>query len=134
MGVHACGLQPGAVGELAEDEERAGSGECAAAGVEEELGAVAAIEVRAAEREVAADGLGGRTSERNESLLIALPEHADDPFVEGDAGLLEADCLGDAKAGTVEKLDEGTVAECPRRRPRGGVDEPLRLSGRERAR
>jgi hypothetical protein len=122
-------LEPGAVRELAQDEERPGSRERAAAGVQEELWAVTAVEVRAAEREVAAHGLGGWTAEGNEPLLAALAQHAHDSFVESDATLLEADRLGDAQARSVEKLDEGTVTEGPRRRPRGSVDEPLRLSG-----
>jgi hypothetical protein len=108
------GLEPGAVGELAQNEERAGSRERAAACVQEELWAVTAVEVWATEREVAAHGLGGRTPEGNEPLLAPLAEHADDSFIESDATLLEADRLGDAQASSVQKLDEGTVTEGPR--------------------
>jgi hypothetical protein len=123
------GLEPRPVGELAQNEERPGSRERAAAGVQEELGAVAAVEVRAAEREVTTHGLGGQAPEGNEPLLAPLAEHADDSLVEGDAALLEPDCLGHAQARPVEKLDERAVAKRAGRRPRGGVDEPLRLSG-----
>jgi hypothetical protein len=129
MGMDTPGLQPCAIGELAQDEERTGSGERAAAGVQEELGAIATVEVRAAESEVPADGLGGRTPEGYQALLAALAEHANDSVVESDAALLQADRLGDSQARSVEKLDEGTVAKSPRRRPRSGVDEALRLSG-----
>jgi hypothetical protein len=123
----APGLEPCPVGELAQDEERAGSGERAAASVQEELGAIAAVEMRAAEREVTAHGLGRRAPQGNEPLLAALAEHADDSLVEGDATLLEADCLGHAQACPVEQLDEGAVAKRARGRPRRRVDEPLRL-------
>jgi hypothetical protein len=70
-------LEPGAVGELAQDEERAGSRE-RRRGRSGELGPVAAIEVRTAEREIAAHGFRGRAAQRHEPLLPALAEHAND--------------------------------------------------------
>ena len=74
-----------------------------------------------AEREIAADGFGRRTPERDEALLAALAEDADDPLVEVDAALLEPDGLGDAQARAVQELDERPVAQrraasCPSRR------------------
>ena len=115
--VDATRLEPGAVGELAQDQECAGAGERAAAGVQEELGPVAAVEMRPAEREVAAHGLGGRPPERDEALLAALSEHAHDALLDRDAVLLEPDGLGHAEAGAVEELHERAIAQRARRRP-----------------
>lgn len=123
----ASGLEAGAVGELAQDEERAGSGQRAAAGVQEELGPVAAIEVRAAEREVATHGFSRGPTEWDEPLLRALPDHPDDALLQRDAVLLEADGLRHAQPGAVQQLDERTVAKRPRRRPCRCVDETFRL-------
>ena len=130
----ATGLEAGPFGELPQDEERAGAGQRAAACVQEEVGTVAAVEVWAAEREIAADGLGGRAAERNETLLAALSQHADDALLDRDAALLEPRGLRDAQPGSVEQLHERAVAERARRRADGGVDESLRLRRRECAR
>ena len=78
MGVHAARLEAGPLGEAAEDEERACARQRAATRVEEEVGAMTPVEVRAPEREVAARGLGRRPPERDESLLAALADHAHD--------------------------------------------------------
>ena len=129
MRVHAAGLEAGALCELAQDEECAGPRERASARVEEELGAVAAVEMRAAEREVAANGLGGRSSERYEPLLPALAEDANDALLERDARLFEPGRLRHAQPGAVEELDERAVAKRARGRPDGGVDESLGLGG-----
>jgi hypothetical protein len=134
MRVHAARLEARTLRELAQDEERAGPRERAAACVQEELGAVAAIEMRATEREVAANGLRSGPSERHEPLLPALAEDADDALLERDARLLEPGGLRDAQPGAVEELDERAVAKRARRRPHGGVDESLGLGRRERAR
>ena len=128
--MHPARLEAGAVCELAEDQEGAGTGESATAGVQEELRPVAAIEVRPAEGEVAAHGLGGRATQRNEALLAALAEHAHDAVLERDTVLLEADGLGDPEPGAVEELHEGSVAQPARRRSDGGVDETLGLGRR----
>ena len=82
--VHPAGLQTGAVGEPPEDEERARAGERAAARIEEQVGAVTPVEVRPADRQVAAQRLGGRPAERDEALLASLAEHADDASLEVD--------------------------------------------------
>ena len=132
--VDASGLEARALRELAEDQEGAGPRERAAARVQEEVWAIAAVEVGATEREVAANGLRGGPSQRHEPLLPALAENADDAFLEGDARLLEPGRLRHAQPGAVEELDECAVAKRARRRPDGGVDESLRLGWRERAR
>ena len=97
----------------------------AAARVQEELRAVAAVEVRPAAREVAAQRLGGVAADRDDALLAALADHADEPVVEVDAGPVEPDRLRDPEAGAVEQLDERLVAERARlraaRRPRSAA-------------
>ncbi len=125
----ALGLEPGLLREPAQDEECARAGERPAARVQEEVRAVAAVEVGAAEREVAANGLGGRAAERDEPLLSSLADDADDAVVEVDGALLEADRLGHAQPGSVQKLDERAVPERARRRAGRGVDQPLGLDG-----
>ena len=132
--VHATRLEARAIGELAQDEKRAGARERTTARVEEELGAIAAVEVGATEREVAAHGLGGGPTERDEPLLAALPEHAHDALLDGDARLLEPRGLRHAQPGAVQELDERPVAKPARRRPGGGVDQALGLGRRERPR
>ena len=126
--VNAVRVEPGFLGQLAQDQERARAGERAAAGVQEELGPVAAVEVRPAAREVAPQGLGGVPADGHDALLAALADHAHEPVVQVDARLVEADRLGDAQAGAVEQLDERLVAERARLRPGRGVDQPLRLA------
>lgn len=108
--VHASGLEAGSIRELAEDQERTGAGQRTATGIEEELGPVPAVEVRTAEREVSPHGLRGRPPERDQALLVSLAEDPDHSLVEGDATLLEPDRLGNAEAGSIEQLDERTVA------------------------
>ena len=106
----------------------------AAPRVQEHLGAVPPVEVRAAAREIATERLGGVAPDRNDAFLAALADHSNEAVLEVDAGALEADRLGDAEAGSVQQLDERLVAERPRLRPGGGVDQPLGLAGRERLR
>ena len=130
----ATRLEPGAVGQLAQDEEGAGAGERAAARIQEELRAVPPVEMRAAEREVAAHGFRGRSTERHEALLAALSDHADDALLDRDAALLEAGRLGHAQPGAVEQLHERAITKRAWRRPDRGVDESLGLGRRERTR
>ena len=134
VGVDAARLEACPIGQLAQDEKGTGAGERAAACVEEELRAVAAIEVRAAEREVPADGLGSGAPERYEALFATLAEHADDALLDCDAALLQACGLGDAKPRAVEELHERAIAECARHRAYRCVDQPFGLGRRERAR
>jgi hypothetical protein len=124
----ALRLEPGLLGEPAQDEECPRAGQRAATGVHEEIGPVAAVEVRTPEREVPAHGLGRGPAEGDETLLPALPDDPDDPGLEVDAALLEADRLGDTQTRPVQELDEGAVAEGSRRRSRGGVDQALDLA------
>jgi len=132
--VNALRLEPGFLGESPQDEKCAGAGQRAAARVQEELGPVAAVELGTAEREVAPNRLRCRPAERDESLLTALAEDADDPLLDVDPALLESDGLGDAQASAIHQLDERTVAEGARRRPDGCVDQALGLRGGQRPR
>ena len=121
----ALRLEAGLRREAPQDQERAGAGEAAAAGVQEQLGPVPPVEERPAAALVAADGLGGRPADRDDPLLAALADAADEPVLEVDAGALEPDRLADAQAGAVEELDERAVAEVARGRcrppPRSGA-------------
>ena len=127
-------LEPGLLGESAEDQERAGAGEPAALCVEEELRAMARVEERAAAREIPAQGRDRLASDRHDALLRALADAADEPRVEVDARLVQPDRLTHAEPGAVEELDQRAVAQRARCRPRRGFDEALRLAGRQRAR
>src|ERR671923_1526675 len=70
--VDAPRVETGLRRQALEHEEGAGAGEGASLGVEEELGATAAIEVRPAAGEVPAEGFGGLPPERDEALLVTL--------------------------------------------------------------
>ena len=80
-------------------------------GVQEQLGSVAPIEVRAAVSQVAAQRLGRVAPDRDDALLAALADASHDALLEVDAGVVEPDRLADAEAGAVEELDEGAVAQ-----------------------
>ena len=133
MRMDAAGLEAGAIRQLAQDEEGTGAGERTAARIQEELGAVAAVEVRTAEGEVAPHGFRGRPSERDEPLLSAFAEHADDALLDGDAALLQTGRFRDAKAGAVEQLHERAISERSRRRADGRFDQSFGLRGRQSA-
>src|SRR5438067_7125792 len=64
--------------EPAEDQEDAGAGERAAAGVQEELRAVTRVQKRAAAREVAPQRLDTRTTDRDYAFLVALADRTDE--------------------------------------------------------
>ena len=134
MGMHASRLETRSICKLSEDHERPGPCQRATARVQEELRPVSPVEMWAAKSQVPAHRLSRRPPERYQTLLVALPEHADDPFFESDATLLESDRLGHAQAGSVEKLHERTIAERSRARADGRVDEALGLGRRQRAR
>src|SRR3954470_23571777 len=102
MGVNALWLEPGLARELAQDEECAGARERAAAGVQEQLRAVALVEVGPAAPEVAAHGFDRRPPDRDDALLSALADDADEPAIEIDPCLLDAHSLGHAEPRPVE--------------------------------
>src|SRR5882762_1670557 len=104
MRVDALRLEAGGLRELAQDQEGAGPCERTALGVEEQLGPVAPVQVRAPACQVTAKCLGRFAADRDDPLLAALAGAADEPLVEVDAGFVEADGLADAEAGSVEEL------------------------------
>src|SRR3954454_13422348 len=91
--------------ELSENEERAGAGQRPALGVQEELGPVARVEIRAAAGEVAVQRVDGGAADRDDPLLRALAERADEPLLRVDARSVEPDRLADTEAGAVQQLD-----------------------------
>ncbi len=127
MGVDALRVEPRALGELAEDQEGSGPRQGAALRIEEELGPVAAIEVRPPAGEIAAQSLGRLASERHHAFLLALAERPHQAVVEVDASAVEADRLADAETGAVEQLDESPVAERARRDAGRRLDQPFDL-------
>src|SRR5918996_6034221 len=134
MGVDLRGVEPGLGCEAAKDEERARARERTPLGVQEELRPVTPVEVGAAAGEVAAEGLSSLRPQGDDSLLVPLPDAADEPALEVDAAPLEPDRLGDAQPGAVEELDEGAVAQRARRDPVGRVDQALDFGERKRPR
>ena len=128
------GSSPALSGKAAQDEEDTGAGERPAVRVQEQLLPVAAVEVRPTAREVAAEGFRCLPPDRHDPFLAALAEAADESVLEIDGLPVERDRLADAQPGAVEELTEGAVAEVARRRPGGGIEQPLDLRGRERAR
>ena len=127
--LEACFLR-----EPAQDEEGARSRQPSALRIQEELWAMAPVEKRAASAEIAAERVGGAATEGNDPLLPALADRAHEPFLEVDASALEADRLTHAEPRAVEELDKSAVAEIPRRRARGCLDQAFCFSGRKRAR
>src|SRR5437588_4464250 len=134
VGMDPLRLEPRASREPPQDEERARARERAALRVQEELGPVAPVEERTTAGEVAAQRLGRLAADRDDPLLVALAEAADEPVLEVDAAPLERHRLRDAQARAVEELGERAVAEVARLRAGGRLDEPLGLRRRERAR
>src|SRR5262249_39867401 len=127
-------LEPRLLGQAAEDQEGPGPRQRATLRIQEELGTVAPVEERPPAGEVAAERLDGRPADRDDPLLAALAGDAHEALVEVDAGLVEPDGLGDADAGSIEELDEGAVAQRPRRGAVGGSDQARGPAGGERAR
>src|SRR3954447_2735847 len=91
--VDAVRFEPGPLGDPAQDQERARAGQRPALGVQEQLRAMAPVEVGAAAGEVAAERLGGGATDRDDPLLVALADAADDSLVEVDPRPLEPDRL-----------------------------------------
>ncbi len=134
VGVNASRLEAGPLCQAAQDEKGAGTSERAAAGVQEELGSVPAVEMGPTEREVTPGGLGSRTTEWDETLLAALSVHPHDPLLDVHSVLLEAHGLRDPQARAIQELDERAVAEGARRGSGRCVDEPLGLCRRQSSR
>jgi hypothetical protein len=134
VGVDPLRLEPGFLRQSPENEESPGARERTTPHVEEEVRAVAAVEMRAAERQISANCLCGGSSEWHEPLFATLSEDANDSSFEVDRALLEPDGFRDTKPGAVEELDERAVAQSPRRRAGSGLDQTLGFGGRERAR
>ena len=132
VGMNATMFETRAVGELAQDEKRAGAGQGPAARVEKELRTVPPVEVRPTEREVPANRLRRGPAERDEPLFVALAEHANDALLEGDATLPQPDRLGNTQSGAVEKLDERAIAQAAGAGADRRIDEALGLGRRER--
>src|SRR2546430_8989858 len=74
----------------------------------------------------------GRASDRHHALLAALAEHAHQAIVEVEVPPVEADELADARAGGVQRLDDGAVAERPWRVADDGAEQRLDLVFGER--
>jgi hypothetical protein len=125
VGVHAARIEACLLGELAQDEERAGTREWPAAGIEKQLRAVTGVEERTSARQVAAQRLGGVPADRHRPLLAALADHSNEAIIEVDAGLLEPHRLRHPQACAVEQLGECLVAERSRLRAGGRVDQAL---------
>src|SRR5690349_82885 len=109
--VHALGLEARFLGEALEHQKGTGSRESAALRVQEELGPVAPVEVRATAREVPAESLGCGASERDDALLVSLSGGSNETPVEVHVGLAEPDRLADAQARPVEELGQGAVSK-----------------------
>ena len=121
-------------GELPQDEESAGTREGAALRVEEELRPVPPVEKRPAAGKVPAQRVDRLATDRNDALLVALADAADEPLIQVHGAALETDRLRHSQPGAVQQLDERAVAKTARSRPRGGLDQALGLARRERAR
>ena len=95
---------------------------------------MAAVEVGAAACEVAADRVGCGTADRDDALLAALAEAADEPLVEVDGAPVEPDGLAHPQPRAVQQLDERRVAKRARLGPGRGLDQSLSLARRQRPR
>src|SRR6476659_9648026 len=125
MRMNTSGVEPGRGGELAEDQEGAGTREPAALRVEEELRAVPHVQERASAAQVTPECLRGLPADRHDPLLRPLADAADDACVEVDARLLETNGFADPQPCAVQELDESAVSQRARRHSIGGFDEPL---------
>src|SRR5919204_1555125 len=107
MGMDAFRLEAGLLGQSLEDEESARTAERPALGVEEELRAVAPVEIGPPAGKVPAQGFGCAASDWHDTLLSAFARAANEPLVQVDAPSLEPDRLADTKPCAVQQLDEG---------------------------
>src|SRR5439155_5605964 len=88
VGVDARRVEAGLRGPPPEDEEGPGARERTSLGVEEELRAVAAVEVGPSAREVAAESLCRLPADRHDPLLVPLADTANEAVVERDAAFV----------------------------------------------
>ena len=95
MRVDPFRLEPGLLGQPAQDEEDPGASQASALGVEEEFRPVAAVEVGAPAREVAPQRIGRRPAQGTIRSFELLAGRSDEPLLEIDVGLAEADRLAD---------------------------------------
>src|SRR5215218_4069959 len=128
MRVDAAGLEAGPVGEAPEDEERSGSCQGPTLRVQEELGAVAAVEKRAATAQITTKCLGCAASKRHDPLLAAFSDRAHESLVQVDTAAIQSHGFAHTEARAIEQLDEGAVAKVTRLRARGCLDQALRLA------
>src|SRR6266545_6809128 len=84
VGVDPLGVESGLAGQLPEDQERTCAREGPSLSVQEEVGAMAAVEIRSPPGEVAAERFRRLTPQRNDPLLVALPDAAHEAVVEVD--------------------------------------------------
>ena len=112
-----------------EEEEDAGAGQRPSLCVQEELGAMTAVEEWPSTREISSDGVRRAAADRDDALLATLPEAENEPLVEIYGADVEPDRFGDAKARAVEELDERAVAQRPGTGADCCVDEALRFRG-----
>src|SRR4051794_9218959 len=133
-GVEALRIEPGPLCERTQEQEGARARERPSSRVQEELRTVPRVEERPPVGEVAAERVRGLVRERDDPLLRALSDHADETPLEVDCSLLERKRLADPQPGAVEELDERAVAEGAWRRTRRRLDQPQRLAGGERPR
>ena len=133
VGVHPFGLEAGLLGKPSQDQEGAGPRERATAGVEEQIGTVAPVQMGPTEREVTSHRLDRGSPERNDSLLVPLADHAHRACIEVDGALRGSDRFGDPQSRPVEELDQRPVAHGSGRHAGRGLDQPFGLGWGESA-
>src|SRR5688500_10019151 len=116
-----------------QDQERARPCQRPSLRIQEQLGPVAAFEVRASVSEIAAQRIRRLAADGNDALTVALTERSHEAPLEVHASALEPDSLADTQPRAVQKLCKRPVAQRARRRPGCGFEETLRLSLRQRA-
>src|SRR5262245_42817608 len=121
-------------GESSEDQEHTGSGEAAAFRIQEELGAMARIQKRAAAAQITAKCLRRLPADRNDALLRTFPNAPHEPRFEVDARLVKRDGFAYPQARAVEELDQSAIAQVAWCGAAGSFDQPLGLGRGERAR
>ena len=118
VGMDALRLQTRLPGQPSQDQEGARPCQRPSLRIQEQLGPVAAFEVRASVSEIAAQRVRAGAADGNDALTVALAERSHEAPLEVDPSALEPDSLADTQAGAVEKLRERPVAQGARRRPR----------------